>query len=81
MCTVSVVDEKHKEILSKELYDQRRAFIGDVDANGVSEDDEDLLGYESIEPGLPPASSDRRKWWLDNGGTATFLSPSRVFSS
>jgi hypothetical protein len=30
-------------------------------------DDEDLLGYESVEPGLPPASSDRRKWWLDNG--------------
>jgi hypothetical protein len=24
------------------------------------------MGYESIASGLPPASSDRRKWWLDN---------------
>ena len=30
-------------------------------------DDEDLIGYDAISPGLPPASSDRRKWWLDNG--------------
>lgn len=30
-------------------------------------EDEDLIEYESIAPELPPASSDRRKWWLDNG--------------
>lgn len=25
------------------------------------------MGYDSIAPDLPPASSDRRKWWLDHG--------------
>ena len=30
-------------------------------------DDDDLQDYESIEPGLPPASSEKRKWWLDGG--------------
>ncbi|TKA65832.1 hypothetical protein B0A49_08634 [Cryomyces minteri] len=61
-CTISVVDEKLKEQLSNEIYNQRRAYVGDATANGnaVDSDDEDLIGYESIEPGLPPASSDRR---------------------
>lgn len=71
-CLVSKVDEKKKEQLSQELYRQRRAVVGDTRATGTLEDtdDEDLLGYDSIEPGLPPASSDRRKWWLDNGTCA-----------
>lgn len=45
-------------------------MVGDTHAAGANmedTDDEDLIGYEAIEPGLPPASSDRRKWWLDNG--------------
>ncbi|KAF2749648.1 hypothetical protein M011DRAFT_484373 [Sporormia fimetaria CBS 119925] len=68
-CTISKVDDRRKEQLSQELYRQRRAVVGDTHAAGTMEDsdDEDLLGYDSIEPGLPPASSDRRKWWLDNG--------------
>ena len=68
-CQVSKVDEKKKEKLSQEMYRQRRAQVGDVRAGGTMDDseDEDLIGYDSIEPGLPPASSDRRKWWLDNG--------------
>jgi len=33
-------------------------------------DDEDIIGYDPIEPSLPPASSDRRKWWLDNSQPA-----------
>lgn len=43
--------------------------MGDPTAHlgeGEESDDEDLIGYDSIEPGLPPASSDRQKWWLDN---------------
>lgn len=58
-----------KNSLSKQIYEQRRAVVGDSTANTKDDnpDDEDLLGYESIEPGLPPASSDRRRWWLDNG--------------
>lgn len=35
-----------------------------------SEDDEDLIGYDPIEPGLPPASSDQQRWWLENGKMA-----------
>lgn len=27
---------------------------------------EDLMGYQSIQEGLPPASSDRKRWWQDN---------------
>ena len=68
-CAVSDVDESRKEALSRKLYAKRKADIGDTTANAGDEDidDEDLIGYESIAPELPPASSDRRKWWLDNG--------------
>lgn len=72
-CTISVVDEKKKAHISDELYEKRRAVVGDTRANTRTDitDDEDLIGYDSIEPGLPPASSDRRKWWLDGGKKAT----------
>jgi hypothetical protein len=68
-CLINKIDEKKKEQLSQEMYRQRRTVVGDTRAAGGMEDtdDEDLIGYDSIEPGLPPASSDRRKWWLDNG--------------
>lgn len=70
-CLISNVDERRKEQLSQELYGKRKVFVGDTRASSGAAldetDDEDLLGYESVEPGLPPASSDRRKWWLDNG--------------
>jgi hypothetical protein len=68
---VQRVDEKKKDDLKAALYRSRREVVGDTRAAGHlgedESDDEDLLGYDSIEPGLPPASSDRRKWWLDNG--------------
>lgn len=68
-CTVSIVDEKRKADISNDLYQKRRAVVGDSTANTHAEftDDEDLMGYDPIEPGLPPASSDKRKWWLDGG--------------
>ena len=68
---MSDVDEMTKEALSRKLYAKRKADIGDTTANAGDKDidDEDLIGYESIAPELPPASSDRRKWWLDNGET------------
>lgn len=57
--------------MSRKLYAKRKADVGDTTANAADEDidDEDLIGYESIAPELPPASSDRRKWWLDNSET------------
>ena len=68
-CAVSAVDEVRKETLGRELYAKRRSEVGDTTANTRDEDfdDEDIIGYDSIAPELPPASSDRRKWWLDNG--------------
>lgn len=68
-CTVSIIDEARKEAMSQEIYAKRRSDVGDSTANARNDDvdEEDLLGYEPIAPELPPASSDRRKWWLDNG--------------
>lgn len=67
ICMISVVDEKLKSAMSKEIYDHRRGVIGNGATRDTSEsDDEDLLGYDTIEPGLPPASGHERKWWLDN---------------
>lgn len=68
-CTVSIVNEKRREAISSELYDRRKAELGDTSASimDIEEtDDEDLIGFESLEPGLPAASSDRQRWWLDN---------------
>lgn len=71
-CTISIIDIAAREKLSRELYAKRRTDVGNAVASTHNEDteDEDLIGYDSMEPGLPPASSDRRKWWLDNGAPA-----------
>ncbi|KAF6840029.1 SacI domain and endonuclease/exonuclease/phosphatase [Colletotrichum plurivorum] len=67
-CNVNIVDEALRDQISHDLYQRRKAEVGDSAINLESEetDDEDLIGYEAIEPGLPPASSDRQKWWLEN---------------
>lgn len=69
VCTINVVDEKKKQAMSQELYSYRRGVTDRHGSRDVSRDsnEDDLLGYDSIEPGLPPASSNERKWWLDNG--------------
>jgi len=68
-CVVSIVDEKHRDKISQEIYERRKAEVGGDTANLATDEseDEDLIGYDAIEPGLPPASSDRQKWWLENG--------------
>ncbi|KAH6853720.1 SacI homology domain-containing protein [Chaetomium sp. MPI-CAGE-AT-0009] len=71
-CTVNIVNEKLRDKISREVYERRKAEVGGGTANLAANesDDEDLIGYDAIEPGLPPASSDRQKWWLDNGKMA-----------
>lgn len=73
-CTITIVDEAKKLALSTRLYEKRKADVlskkklrgsAEDDDSSSSADAEDLMGYESIAPDLPPASSDRRKWWLD----------------
>ncbi|KAJ9157486.1 SacI domain and endonuclease/exonuclease/phosphatase [Pleurostoma richardsiae] len=92
-CTVSIINEQLRDKISRELYERRRGEVGDATANISTEDtdDEDLIGYDAIEPGLPPASSDRQKWWLESGkmarsvvapprpanGFSTILNPNR----
>ncbi|KAK7228548.1 hypothetical protein V2G26_000718 [Clonostachys chloroleuca] len=66
-CRVSIIDEPKREAISQQLYSKRIADVGDAVhiAEGDETEDEDLIGYDAVEPGLPPASSDRHKWWLD----------------
>ena len=63
-----MVNESLKDSLSRAIYEARREEVAGITANpGNDVDEEDLIGYVSVAPGLPPASSDRRKWWLNNG--------------
>lgn len=70
-CAISSVDEIKKQSLSQDIYSQRKLDIGGTTANTRNDEpnDEDVIGYGLIAPELPPASSDRRKWWLDDGKT------------
>ncbi len=82
LCTISDIDEAKKESLSREIYIKRKADIGDTTANATNDEifeDQDLIGYDSIAPELPPASSDRRRWWLDNGKKCADFMASGMF--
>ncbi|KAH9909420.1 SacI-like domain-containing protein [Xylariomycetidae sp. FL2044] len=73
-CVVNIVDEAIREHISRQLYERRKTEVGHPVANLDSElsedDDEDLIGYDPIEPGLPAASSDQQRWWFENGKMA-----------
>lgn len=71
-CIITTIDEAIKDRLSANIYAKRRAELvsdpkGGTTSAQTSEDEVDIAGYRSIAPGeLPPASSRRSKWWLDN---------------
>ncbi|KIW80466.1 hypothetical protein Z517_07082 [Fonsecaea pedrosoi CBS 271.37] len=79
---IRVVDKEKKDTLTKKLYSKRakemKSKAGDSTEglDDLETDDEtdsvmeSLMGYESIQEGLPPASSDKRKWWLDGNRAA-----------
>lgn len=63
---IRVVDEQRKSELLKELYAKRnRQLRDDIEDEDSESEFEEITGYKSIDPGLPPASSDKRKWWID----------------
>ncbi|KAF2405568.1 hypothetical protein EJ06DRAFT_486446 [Trichodelitschia bisporula] len=66
---VSMVDEKHRDALSAQLYAQRKADVGGRSPALTADptDEEDLLDFDP--PANHPAapSTSNRKWWLDNG--------------
>lgn len=72
-CEISMVNENLKEHIRRQLYEaeQDRVANGrEMDSGSEEtddEDDQDLIGFDAIDPYLPPASSDRHKWWLDQG--------------
>ncbi|KAL4919403.1 SacI homology domain-containing protein [Aspergillus aurantiobrunneus] len=68
-CTISVVDEARKENLRCSLHAQRRSnpqVLG-TQPQPVRTGDGDLIPLELSSTGLPPPSSDHRKWWLEKG--------------
>lgn len=75
-CTISIVDEVQKDKLNRILYDRHRAELGAMISKGdLLEDENDTASSFANSQGLPPASSDRQKWWLDNGRSDWFHQP------
>ncbi|KAJ5085615.1 hypothetical protein N7532_010386 [Penicillium argentinense] len=66
-CLVEVIDHGLKDNLRRLLYEQKQRDALPESVHLLDLDDEDNMPQDSIAPGLPPASSDRSKWWLDNG--------------
>lgn len=69
-CIINVVDEGIKSKLRRTLYKERRDNPYNVLSSKIErvslESEEPMLPMP-IAPGLPPASSDHHKWWLENG--------------
>lgn len=61
-----MIDEELRDRLQRAIYEERRGSTGSLD---VSRDESEgkTAQNESRAAGLPPPSSDRSKWWLDDG--------------
>ncbi|KAL4811568.1 SacI homology domain-containing protein [Aspergillus unguis] len=68
-CTISVVDEARKESLRHSLhaYQRNNPQVLETQPQPVGSSKDDIIPLEQNSTGLPPPSSDHRKWWLDNG--------------
>lgn len=85
-CKIDVVDLNRKDSLRRELYKERQREALPDPADLLDFDEEDNYTQGPIAPGLPPASSDRNRWWLDNSTSMTltldgFLALDRVEES
>lgn len=64
-CTINIVDEDEKEKLNRILFERHRHSYGvSISKDDLSENEDD---YIRTLQGIPSASSDYYKWWLDNG--------------
>lgn len=75
---IDVVDLGLKDNLRRLLYEEKQRDALSDSINLLDFDEEDSLPQGPIAPGLPPASSDRSKWWLDNGGSPNTGSGYRI---
>ncbi|CAN6645717.1 polyphosphatidylinositol phosphatase Inp53p [Trichomonascus vanleenenianus] len=63
---ILVIDEEAKEALGSELYNSRRSEVGDMnDLVNLIDLNEVMLTH-----GLPPPSTDTKKWWIAGGQPA-----------
>ncbi|CAI7635984.1 unnamed protein product [Penicillium glandicola] len=71
-CVIDIVDYALKESLRRSIYGEKQDHGHVSLAESVSLldlDDDETIPHVSIAPGLPPASSDKSRWWLDNGAS------------
>lgn len=71
---IDVVDHALKDNLRRMLYEEKQNDALSDSIHLMDMDDDDGLPQGPIAPGLPPASSDRSRWWLDNGNRAQYFS-------
>lgn len=67
---IDVVDHALKDNMRRMLYEEKQHDALSDSIHLMDLDDDDSLPQGSIAPGLPPASSDRSRWWLDHGNMA-----------
>lgn len=58
-CTVSVVNEIVRDSMSREIYLKRKSEVGESGGypENATEDEEDLLDFEPLEPGRKTSST------------------------
>lgn len=66
-CTIDVVDNGLKDSLRRTLYAEKQQDVLSASVHLLDLEDDENMPPISIAPGLPPASSDRSRWWLDRG--------------
>lgn len=85
-CIIDVVDVALKDNLRRLLYEEKQRDALSDTINLLDLDDDDSAPQGPIAPGLPPASSDRSKWWLANGmqtsanSRINYLAPLLIYS-
>jgi hypothetical protein len=81
ICTIQVVDEKVKDQITANLFSLRRRVSGDQHlstTSGYVEEDGLISGLDQSDKSrgyptdstLPPPSSNRKKWFIENGASA-----------